>query len=142
MEIFKIIVVSIGFGLIILMIFARFIMKKNYLGEENLKIMNLNETNFDIATKDKIVLVDFWAEWCFPCKLVAPILNELANELTDDMVIGKINVEEQQFLASRFNVRNIPTLIIFLNGKEVKRLVGAIPKDQLLHEMKNIQQNL
>ena len=84
------------------------------------------------------MLVDFWAEWCAPCKMMAPVLNDVANELTENAYVGKLNIEQYQSMAQQFNVRSIPTLIIFKNGKEVKRFVGIKQKDFLLKEINSV----
>jgi len=106
--------------------------------EESKSIINLDEKNFQQTTKDKVVLIDFWAEWCMPCKMMAPILNDVANEIDDKIKICKLNVDSQQKLASQFGVRSIPTLIILKNGKEVNRFVGARSKDVLIKELNNV----
>jgi thioredoxin 1 len=99
------------------------------------KIITLTETNFDHQTKNKLMLVDFWAAWCGPCRMMAPILNELSLELEGNQHIGKVNIEEYPSLAKRFNVRNIPTLIVFKNGVEVARIVGVRNKEYLQKQM-------
>jgi thioredoxin 1 len=106
--------------------------------EESGSIINLDETNFQQTTKGRVVLVDFWAEWCMPCKMMTPILNEVVNEVDDKIKICKLNVDSQQQLASKFGVRSIPTLIILKNGKEVKRFVGVKPKDFLISQLNSI----
>ncbi len=98
-------------------------------------ILTLTDANFQNQTKNKTVLVDFWASWCAPCRMMAPILNDVASELSGNMQVGKVNIEEYQSLAQKFNVRSIPTLILFKNGKEVKRFVGIKQKDFLIKEI-------
>jgi thioredoxin 1 len=102
---------------------------------ESSKIVNLNPVNFQQQTKSGLVLIDFWASWCMPCKMMAPILNEIAEELGDKAKIAKVNVEEFQQLSSKFSVRNIPTLVLMKNGKEIDRFVGVKPKDYLLKQL-------
>lgn len=104
---------------------------------ESEKIKVLTDRNFTHQTKSGTMLVDFWAAWCMPCKLMTPILNELAEELNGNSAIGKLNVEHYQSIAAKYNVRNIPTLILFKNGKEIDRFVGVKSKDFLLKKLKS-----
>lgn len=93
--------------------------------------MKLNKNNFDEALKsDKPVLVDFWAQWCGPCRMVSPIIEELEGEFGDSAVIGKVNVDEEAELALRYNVVSIPTVMIFKNGEQVEKIVGASSYDE------------
>ncbi len=100
-------------------------------------ITNLTETTFDeeVGATPEPVLVDFWAEWCGPCKLIAPILEEIAAEQAGSIRIAKVNVDEAPDLARRFEVMSIPTLILFDGGVPAKRMVGAKGKPQLLEEL-------
>ena len=100
-------------------------------------IVNLSETTFDeeVGASSEPVLVDFWAEWCGPCKMIAPILEEIAAEQTGFLRIAKVNVDEAPDLARRFEVMSIPTLILFNDGVPAKRMVGAKGKPQLLEEL-------
>ncbi len=100
-------------------------------------IVNLSTTTFDetVVAADKPVIVDFWAEWCGPCKMIAPILGELADELSDKAIVAKVNVDDNPELAMRYNVMSIPTLLVFSGGEVHKRLVGAKGKSQLLQEI-------
>ena len=95
--------------------------------------MNINKNNFheEVINSDKPVLIDFWAPWCGPCRMVVPIIDEIAAEHPEYKVV-KVNVDEEVELASRFGVASIPTLVVMQNGMEVERSVGARPKNQIL----------
>ncbi|MDD6186457.1 MAG: thioredoxin [Oscillospiraceae bacterium] len=96
--------------------------------------LTITKENFDeVVLKSELpVLVDFWATWCGPCKMLTPIIEELATELEGKAVVGKINVDEQGELAMKFGVMSIPTLMVFKNGELVKKSVGFMPKAQVL----------
>lgn len=98
--------------------------------------LKLNSENFEkeVLNSNEPVLVDFYADWCGPCKMMAPVVEELAGELQGKAKVGKINVDENQDLAMEYNVMSIPTLIIFKEGKELKRFVGVKDKNELLNE--------
>ena len=103
------------------------------------KLQQVNESNFNeaVLNSDRPVVVDFWAEWCGPCKVLGPVLEELSGEVADKASIVKLNVDESRELAQRYGIRGIPTMIFFKNGEVVSTLVGNQPKDVIL---KNIQQ--
>ena len=100
-------------------------------------ITTLTDTNFNEEVKgsSEPILVDFWAEWCGPCKMIAPILEEIAGEHAGKVRIGKLNVDDAPSTAQQFQVMSIPTLILFKDGEPQKRLVGARGKGQLLEEL-------
>ena len=95
--------------------------------------ININKENFyeEVVNSDKPVLLDFWAPWCAPCRMVAPIMEEISEEHAD-VKVGKVNVDEQSELAGQFGVVNIPTLVVMRGGKIVAQAVGARPKNQIL----------
>ena len=102
------------------------------------KSIEITDSNFnDIISKNDVVLIDFWAEWCGPCRMIAPMIEELANEFDKKAVIGKLNVDNNQESSIKFSVRSIPTLLVFKNGEMVDRHVGAVPKDTLSNSIKN-----
>jgi thioredoxin len=99
--------------------------------------MTLSDATFDesIGSADTAVLVDFWAEWCGPCKMIAPVLEEIASAHGEAIQIAKLNVDDNPNIARRFDVMSIPTLLVFRDGEVQKRLVGAKGKAQLLEEL-------
>ena len=97
-----------------------------------MSIITVTKENFDeIKAESKTVLLDFYADWCGPCRMVAPIVHEIADE-REDVVVGKINVDEQPELAMQFGVMSIPTLVVLKNGEVVNQAMGARPKAQIL----------
>ncbi|WP_297182900.1 thioredoxin [uncultured Enorma sp.] len=99
-------------------------------------ITEVNASNFDSLLQEQLpVLVDFWAPWCGPCRMVSPIVDQIADELAGRLVVAKCNVDENQDIAMRYGVMSIPTLVILKGGAEANRIVGAMPKPKLLEEI-------
>lgn len=112
-------------------------MKNTPLPKDNEKLKILSDQNFSSQIKNGVTLVDFWAEWCMPCKMMAPVLNSVAAEVADGASVGKINIDQHQSSAAKYNVRSIPTLILFKNGKEINRFVGGKSKEFLVKQLNN-----
>ena len=113
-------------------------MKNTPMVADHAKVLTLTDQNFQQQTKNKVVLVDFWATWCAPCRMMAPVLNDLASELKGSSHVGKVDIQQYQVLADKFKVRSIPTLILFKNGREINRFVGIKSKDFLLNEISKV----
>ena len=98
--------------------------------------MEINESNFnELINSEKPVLVDFWAQWCGPCRSIAPVIEELASEFEGRAIIGKVDVDDNPDIVSNFGIRNIPTIIFIKNGEVVDKTVGAVPKGELLEKI-------
>lgn len=126
-------VVWIILGLLFLLFlyngFRRYQMMKNYTPEQDSdKLLKLTDANFDKQVSKGLVLVDFWAPWCAPCRMIAPILSELAEDFDGTARIGKLNVDENKTVAGKFGIRSIPTLLLFKDGEVVEKFVGVKPK--------------
>ena len=107
--------------------------QRNDREDYKMTAININKNNFqnEIMDSEKTVLLDFWAPWCAPCRMVVPIMEEIASE-RPDIKVGKINVDEQPELASKFSIMSIPTLVVMKNGKIVQQVSGARPKKAIL----------
>lgn len=103
-------------------------------------ILHLTDATFDkeIVNSKSPALVDFWASWCYPCKMVAPILEEIAKDYSGKIKVAKLDVDDNMSTATRFNVMNIPTLIIFKEGKESTRIVGVTPKEEIARKIDEV----
>ena len=102
-------------------------------GDMSEKTIEITDSSFDevVTRNTKPVLVDFWAEWCAPCRMLSPVVDEVASSYEGKIVVGKVNIDEQPGLAQKFGVMSIPTLILFKNGKIEKKSIGVVGKDKI-----------
>jgi len=98
--------------------------------------LNLTSGNFDSVIASGQVLVDFWAEWCMPCRMLGPVIDDLAVEYEGRVTVAKVNIDDESALAARYDVMSIPTVVIFKDGVEQKRIVGAQPKEEYTAALK------
>ena len=133
-----IIIGALILALAVFYLFAKSKMKNIPVVEDSENLLTLTDKNFQHQTKNRTVLVDFWAGWCVPCRMMAPVLNNLAEELNGNAFVGKIDVEQYQGLAQKFKIRNIPTMVLFKDGKEVERFVGIKTKDFLIKQIQKV----
>lgn len=104
------------------------------------RLVEITDSNFEteVIGSDTPVLIDFWAEWCGPCKVIAPIVEEIAGEYEGKIKVGKLDVDSNQQVALRYGIRSIPTLLIFKSGKVVDQIVGAVPKPHLTGRLEKV----
>src|SRR4030043_1284013 len=102
--------------------------------------LEITDANFDevVLKSDKPVLVDFWAEWCGPCRIIGPIVNEIAEDYKDRAIVGKVDVDSNPNIAARFGIRNIPTVLFFKNGVVADKQVGAVPKANFINKLEKL----
>ncbi|MAP02603.1 MAG: thioredoxin [Candidatus Neomarinimicrobiota bacterium] len=105
---------------------------------DNVKELTSNDFKTEVLESDSPVLVDFWAEWCGPCKVIAPVIEELALDYDGKVKFGKLNVDDHNQVASEYGVRSIPTLLVFKNGAVVNQIVGAVPKERIAESLDTV----
>ena len=105
---------------------------------DNVKELTSNDIKTEVLESDSPVLVDFWAEWCGPCKVIAPVIEELALDYDGKVKFGKLNVDDHNQVASEYGVRSIPTLLVFKNGAVVNQIVGAVPKERIAKSLDTV----
>ncbi|MDP3645146.1 MAG: thioredoxin [Bacteroidota bacterium] len=139
MQIALIVLGTLATAFVVMLIVAKAKMKNIPMVADHAKVLTLTDKNFQQLMKNKLVLVDFWASWCAPCRMMAPVLNEVAAELTGNSQVGKVDIQQYQSLADKFKVRSIPTLILLKNGVEINRFVGVKSKEFLIKEIAKVK---
>ena len=100
-------------------------------------IVQLSDSDFESAiNKNSLILVDFWADWCFPCKIISPLIEEMAQVYSGNLICAKLNVDENPITATKLSISGIPTVLLFKDGKPVERIVGAVPREYLEEKIK------
>ncbi|MDD3743587.1 MAG: thioredoxin [Lentimicrobiaceae bacterium] len=130
-----ILAIALVVGFAVYMIYSWQRLKKMSAVPESDKIITLTDKNYKHQLGDGLIMVDFWAEWCMPCKIMGPVLNELAGDEKFKARVAKLNVEDFPAISQQFAIKGIPTLIVFKNGKEVNRIVGVKPKDFIMKQV-------
>jgi len=102
--------------------------------------LEINDANFEelVLKADKPVIIDFWAEWCGPCRIIGPIINEIAEDYKDKAIVGKVDVDNNPNIAARFGIRNIPTVLFFKDGIVADKQVGAVPKANFVNKLEKL----
>ena len=102
--------------------------------------VGITDKNFkeEVLESETPVLVDFWAAWCGPCKMIAPVVEEIANDYDGKIKVGKVDVDRNQYAAAQFGIRSIPTLLVFKNGEVVDQIVGAVPKPMITQKLDKV----
>lgn len=138
MQVIVLVISALVVAFLVARSFAMAKLKNAPLVADHKNVLTLTDQNFRQKMKGTLVLVDFWASWCAPCRMMAPVLNELADELNDNSYVGKVDIQQYQNLATEFKIRNIPTMVLFKDGKEVNRFVGIKSKEFLLKEIAKV----
>lgn len=132
------IVLSVLFFILFVNLYKKHKLVKNHNpANESAALVTLTDANFKIKTTNGLVLVDFWAAWCSPCRMLAPTISALADEFKDKATIGKLNIDEQKKTAAEFGIRSIPTVVLFKDGKPIEKFVGIKSQSAYSKVIKN-----